>query len=121
MNTIPVPELGGSAAMYRAVMGAAATLIREAWLDPEEITEPRSERLKTQGVALRRLLDKGSRPVCKWNRMGDDDDLGWDTGCGDAYSIIDGKTPTENGMKFCPFCGGRLVELELETETEVAE
>lgn len=33
----------------------------------------------------------------------------WATACGKAFSIID-ETPSENGMRFCPYCGLQLVE-----------
>lgn len=38
---------------------------------------------------------------CRWEQ---DMDGNWQTGCDNLYSFIDG-TPTENGTKYCPFCG----------------
>ncbi len=39
----------------------------------------------------------------------------WETSCGDAYQIVDG-TPTDNKMKFCPYCGKELVEQQINKE-----
>lgn len=47
---------------------------------------------------------------CTWER---DDEGNWDTECGegwlrDAYIIFGEGGPSENGMRFCCFCGGKL-------------
>ena len=34
----------------------------------------------------------------------------WDTSCGESFMVLD-DTPSKNGMKYCPFCGGKLIEL----------
>ena len=34
----------------------------------------------------------------------------WNTSCGKSFMVLDGG-PAENGMKYCPFCGGKLIEL----------
>lgn len=37
-----------------------------------------------------------------------DDDGRWDTECGEAFQFeVDG--PRENGFRFCPYCGLKLV------------
>ncbi len=56
--------------------------------------------------ALQAELDKHCKADCEWKW--DDVDDYWETGCGNAYCIIEG-TPTENKMKFCPYCGGALI------------
>jgi hypothetical protein len=33
----------------------------------------------------------------------------WKTGCGKSWMLNDG-TPTENGMRYCPFCGREIAE-----------
>lgn len=45
--------------------------------------------------------------TCKWV---EDSDGVWRSGCDNEFTTIDG-TPSENGMRFCPFCGGDLVEV----------
>jgi hypothetical protein len=44
---------------------------------------------------------------CVWTFDNDMDSPKWDTGCGEAYCFIDGG-PTENGVKYCPFCGSEV-------------
>jgi hypothetical protein len=39
----------------------------------------------------------------------------WETQCGLAYQCLEG-TPKENGMLYCPFCGGKLLEKKKEYE-----
>lgn len=43
---------------------------------------------------------------CKWKQ--DEYDI-WETDCGNLFVVNDG-TPSENKMKFCPYCGKELVE-----------
>lgn len=44
---------------------------------------------------------------CKWAY--DDSTESWDTGCGNKHQFMaDG--PKENEHKFCPYCGGELIE-----------
>lgn len=43
---------------------------------------------------------------CTWTY---DEDGPWETGCGRAWEFIDGDV-AENGVKYCPFCGGRIWE-----------
>lgn len=43
---------------------------------------------------------------CVWS----DDEGCWATGCGHYFEINDG-TPSENGMRFCAYCGKPLVEV----------
>lgn len=42
--------------------------------------------------------------TCKWT---EDADGNWDTSCDNKYIIVEG-TPTDNGMKFCTYCGREL-------------
>ncbi len=51
---------------------------------------------------------RGKGDTCIWRRMDGDSDS-WDTICGNAWRLETG-TPTENKMRYCPFCGRHLVE-----------
>jgi hypothetical protein len=44
--------------------------------------------------------------TCSWNLMSEDEDI-WETGCGNAWYLTEGNLE-DNGMKYCPFCGGKL-------------
>lgn len=41
----------------------------------------------------------------------------WDTSCGETFYFPEG-TPSENGMKFCPYCGKILVSKEKNLEED---
>lgn len=48
---------------------------------------------------------------CVWTHkvhLGEDHN-DWDTGCFERYTILEG-TPTENKMKYCPYCGNEIEE-----------
>jgi len=49
--------------------------------------------------------------TCIW-KYEDNDDY-WKTACGNAFQLLEG-TPAENGMRFCPYCGGGLTVAPLE-------
>jgi len=50
------------------------------------------------------------RRVCEWYEFtGRDGDI-WESGCNVSY-VFDQDGPVENGMKYCPFCGLRLVAI----------
>lgn len=45
---------------------------------------------------------------CTWSKSNDLDDT-WETQCGGLFCLsVDG--PAENDMKFCCYCGGKLIE-----------
>lgn len=46
---------------------------------------------------------------CKWEYQEDEDC--WDTECGGKFVMLE-ATPAENDMRFCPYCGGALVQDE---------
>jgi hypothetical protein len=54
---------------------------------------------------------------CTWTLDADYDGDSWDTSCGEKFCFIDG-TPSQNQMRFCGYCGGRLVEVVPEPEPE---
>jgi len=53
---------------------------------------------------------------CQWTY--DEEHDVYDTGCGEAFSITDG-TPKENGMKFCTYCGKKLITKERYHENRI--
>jgi rRNA maturation endonuclease Nob1 len=44
---------------------------------------------------------------CTW--LHDEWEDAWDTACGEKFQLTEG-TPSENGMKYCCYCGGELKE-----------
>ena len=51
-------------------------------------------------------------PDCNWYQEEDGGDT-WQTKCGN-YATVTADTPSENGMKFCWYCGGKLLEFPFE-------
>ena len=52
--------------------------------------------------------DNEARPNfqdCVWKP----DEMCYQTGCGNGFTCMEDGI-TENGFKFCPYCGGRIVE-----------
>lgn len=45
------------------------------------------------------------KKACEWRQ---DDDGSWDTDCENKFCIEEG-TPEENGMRFCCYCGKKLM------------
>ena len=48
------------------------------------------------------------RKVCLWIQ---DSEGAWETQCGQTFEVTSG-TPSENGFKFCFYCGGELEQVE---------
>ena len=46
---------------------------------------------------------------CTWAAQ--EDGEFWNASCGHDFTVIDGDTPTAHEMRFCCFCGKRLVEV----------
>lgn len=47
---------------------------------------------------------------CEWIQT-DFDSNTWDSDCGNSFDLNDGS-PSDNGMKFCPYCGRPLTEVK---------
>uniref|UniRef100_A0A6M3IJV1 Uncharacterized protein n=1 Tax=viral metagenome TaxID=1070528 RepID=A0A6M3IJV1_9ZZZZ len=58
-------------------------------------------------AAWQEQVERLERPACVW--VYDDSQDSWETTCDRSYCLSDG-CPYENGMSYCPFCGGPLVE-----------
>lgn len=62
--------------------------------------------------ALRAALAQPDK--CGWVQEDESSDA-WNTGCGRTFLINDG-TPSENGMRYCCFCGKTLIGVPFEQE-----
>jgi len=49
--------------------------------------------------------------TCSWAHKEDWDDDYWETSCDNAFVLLSG-TPSDNGMKFCPYCGKVIMPVE---------
>jgi hypothetical protein len=58
-----------------------------------------------QQVEMAHQAGRDAMPVCLWKKGWDC----WETTCGNAFEISDG-TPSENNMKYCCYCGGKVEE-----------
>jgi hypothetical protein len=52
---------------------------------------------------------KWEADCCEWKY--DEEEDYYETSCG-HLQIIMGGTPTENGYRFCPYCGRKIAEVE---------
>lgn len=56
-------------------------------------------------------LEEAMKPkTCEW-KYADNGDSEWFGKCGAVWSFFD-ASPLENGMKFCPQCGGKIIYIE---------
>ena len=51
--------------------------------------------------------------TCEWTEVSHNDYIFWETECRNAFQFINGG-PSENHMKYCPYCGKKIVEKRLE-------
>ena len=57
-----------------------------------------------------------ARKKCKWDQE-DEGSSTYDSDCGHTF-IFNDDGPTDNGFTFCPFCGGKLIEIARQIESE---
>ena len=80
--------------------------------------------LKKQGnniLDTQRREEKAPETECIWSQDDAyDGDGNWNSSCGETFMFID-DTPKGNGMKFCCYCGSRLIEKLYEPEPEDEE
>lgn len=50
-----------------------------------------------------------SEETCTWKDIQYDSDT-WETDCGELWCLYEG-TPEENRMKFCPYCGKKILQV----------
>ena len=74
--------------------------------------------LLNKGVEIGQSLQPSpaAHQPCEWRDPGEDD-VSWQTGCGKLWEFID-DGPSENGVKFCPYCGKPLVLVPAEEPTK---
>jgi hypothetical protein len=69
-------------------------------------------------IALDRICpEDGPPPACTWTQQDHEDGDCWETDCGGAFGIDEGA-PSENGMRFCCYCGRPLAEQRFVPEPE---
>lgn len=68
--------------------------------------DERDAKIEKLEAAVERLKAADER-TCLWKF--DEDHCKYDTGCGKAWSFIDDGI-AENGLVYCPFCGGKVSE-----------
>lgn len=54
----------------------------------------------THGTIYEAMLAAAPQPECMWA----EEDEYWETACGNSFVLNDG-TPSDNDLKFCPYCG----------------
>jgi len=60
-----------------------------------------------------------TRDGCQWAQDSDADSDTWATKCGHYFTLNEGG-PTDNGMRYCCYCGRPLVEVPWEDEPDAA-
>jgi hypothetical protein len=68
------------------------------------------ERTQAQRDEAMRPLQEKNDATCIW-RIDDANENTWEGECGNSW-IFDDGTPADNSMRFCPFCGKKLVVQE---------
>ena len=83
----------------------------DAWYDSYDIRTPQDpfdrELARKAWDAAMQSQDREDA-FCVWHNDPETDNS-WDTSCRELFVIIDG-TPTENGMRFCCYCGKPIQE-----------
>ena len=74
--------------------------------DPAGTLRHCTDELETVLESPAERLDRFIGGECSWTP---DEDGDFQTGCNALWLLVDG-TPTENGMKFCAFCGKPIKE-----------
>jgi hypothetical protein len=48
---------------------------------------------------------------CSWKYSNEPDEDVWETSCGQLFMLSNEDTPSENGFRFCCYCGKKLVSV----------
>lgn len=76
-----------------------------------KIYDTYEEQLKAKNERIVELEEAMKPKTCEWKQCDTEYDTHWDGSCGIGWMLAEG-TPSYNGMKFCPKCGGKLIEIE---------
>ena len=80
----------------------------EGWIfedNPGTLSNEKEEEMKREDNC-----EHGMIPApCFW-KLEDSESATWRSGCDEAWHFPEG-TPMENKIKFCPFCGKRILEV----------
>lgn len=57
------------------------------------------------------MTEQATPQTCSWEEVGE----AWETTCGHSFMLNDG-TPSDNGMRYCCYCGKPLDDLSSEDE-----
>ena len=55
------------------------------------------------------LEQRVSPHECLWKYSNEPDEDVWETSCGQLFMLSNENTPSENGFRFCCYCGNKLV------------
>jgi hypothetical protein len=85
-------------------------LAREAYMAGSMSAQPEVDELEKQ------LVEAKAVKTCEWCTDAEDGEV-YETSCGKVWQFIDGGL-SENSLKFCPFCGGRVKDVSHFLEVE---
>ena len=97
----------------------------QAMADMERLSAPQPardtaeviDRLRTRCEELEAENARLREATCTWTEDDDTDNSIWDTACGEAFVFTDGG-PEDNDIRFCCYCGKKLVAVHYEPESE---
>ena len=61
-----------------------------------------------KAIAEHEQEEKPEYKICEWKCC---EELIYETSCGEMFELMT-DTPKANGLKFCPYCGGELKEID---------
>ena len=86
------------------------------YLDKGISWEPRITRCTDAEILNLIKAVESAQGVCQWTQDDDwENSSDYKTECGDSFSITE-DTPLHHGMKFCCYCGKRLVQVLFESK-----
>ena len=87
------------------------SILAKGICDMEEIDYTSEKLIKLIWPYFEYYENQNKEPIeCKWIYDGDDC---WESQCGQSF-IFNDKGPIHNGFKYCPYCGGKMIQNEKE-------